>query len=597
MALLGHLPYTIMVSHCGGGYSRYESLAVTRWHSDGTRDASGQFCYVKDLATGRVWSAAHQPVCAPADWYRAYLATDRVTFHRADGDIETRTEIAVVPEDSAEVRRITLTNNGDTARELEVTSYGEIVLSPPEADRAHPAFGNLFVETEWHDWCSAITATRRPRSAKEQPLWCVHVVDTARERIGEVTCESDRARFLGRGRTTRDPAALEADGPLAGTTGAVLDPIFALRTRVRLEPGQSASVAFTTLVATSRDRAFELADRYHDPHAAQRALDLAWTSSQVELRELGLTPGDAAVFQELAGHLFYGGAPLRASPAELRRNRGSQPLLWATGVSGDWPILLAQIDGEEGLPTLRQLLAAHRYWRRRGMTVDLVIVDGHAPSYLQDLGDRITAAVYAVADGGSLDRPGGVFVRRRDLVGVDELLMLRATARVHIPCDGRPLGRILAAVMSTEASPEDDFDPPAPEIRAPERSDSRVVRAVRLIGARLPTLLAPLAYPAGSERRMRPRRSGAAAPAVFENGFGALRADGDYELQVCGDHVPPAPWSNVIANAARRVRGHRAGRRVHLGRQQLLLPAHALAQRSRERSGHRGRLPPRRGDR
>ncbi|HET9039358.1 MAG TPA: glucoamylase family protein, partial [Gemmatimonadales bacterium] len=462
VALLGHLPYTIMVSHCGGGYSRYESLAVTRWHSDGTRDATGQFCYVKDLSTGRIWSAAHQPVCAPADWYRSYLATDRVTFHRADGDIETRTEIAVVPEDSAEVRRVTVTNNGGTPRELELTSYGEIVLSPPEADRAHPAFGNLFVETEWHDWCGAVTATRRPRSAKEQPLWCVHVVDTGRERVGETTCESDRARFLGRGRSTRDPAALEADGPLSGTTGAVLDPIFALRTRVRLEPGQSASVAYTTLVATTRDRAFELADRYHDPHAAQRALDLAWTSSQVELRELGLTPSDAAVFQELAGHLFYGGAPLRASQAELRRNRGSQPLLWATGVSGDWPILLAAIDSADGLPTLRQLLAAHRYWRRRGMTVDLVILDSHPPTYLQDLGDRITAAVYAVADGGSLDRPGGVFIRRRDLIGADELLMLRATARVHIACDGRPLGRILAAVMASEAPPDEDFDPAPP---------------------------------------------------------------------------------------------------------------------------------------
>ena len=184
VALLGHLPYTIMVSHCGAGYSRYEGLAVTRWHSDGTRDSTGQFCYVKDVSSGRVWSAAHQPVCAPADWYNAFLATDRVTFHRADGDIETRTEIAVVPQDSAEVRRITVTNNSESSREIELTSYGEIVLSPPEADRAHPAFGNLFVETEWHGWANAITATRRPRSSTEKPLWVVHVVDGGRDRVG-----------------------------------------------------------------------------------------------------------------------------------------------------------------------------------------------------------------------------------------------------------------------------------------------------------------------------------------------------------------------------------------------------------------------------
>jgi cellobiose phosphorylase len=548
VALLGHLPYTVMVSHCGGGYSRYETLAVTRWQADGCRDATGQFCYVKDLSTGRVWSAAHQPVCAPADWYRAHLATDRVTFHRADGEIETRTEIAVVPEDSAEVRRVTVTNNGDDERELELTSYGEIVLAAPEADRAHPAFGNLFVETEWHEWCGAVTATRRPRSAGEQPLWCVHVVDTDRERVGPVTCETDRARFLGRGRSTRDPAALDSDGALSGTTGAVLDPIVALRTRVRLAPGQSASVAFTTLVAASRDRAFELADRYHDPHAAQRALDLAWTSSQVELRELQITPADAAIFQELAGHLFYGHPALRAPQAELRRNRGSQPLLWSVGVSGDWPILLATIDSAEGLPTLRQLFAAHRYWRRRGMTVDLVVVDAHPPSYLQDLSDRITAAVYAVGESGAFDRPGAVFVRRRDLLGADELLMLRATARVHIPCDGRALGRILVSAIASDAALADDSGAPGAETRAPERSDSRVLRAVRRIGARIPGLLAPLVAPRSYAHPHGTPPDAAPAPPSFDNGFGGLDPNGDYGIRVAGDRVPPAPWSNVIAN-------------------------------------------------
>jgi cyclic beta-1,2-glucan synthetase len=545
VALLGHLPYTIMVSHCGAGYSRYEGLAVTRWHSDGTRDHTGQFCYVKDVSSGRVWSAAHQPVCASADWYNAFLATDQVTFHRADGDIETRTEIAVVPEDSAEVRRVTVTNNSDEVREIELTSYGEIVLSPPEADRAHPAFGNLFVETEWHEWASAITATRRPRSSKEKPLWLVHVTDGGSHQTGPVTCETDRARFLGRGRSTGDPIALLNDGPLSGNTGAVLDPIFALRTRVRLDRGQSASVAFTTLVATSRDRAFDLADRYRDPHSAQRALDLAWTSSQVELREFQLTPGDAAVYQELAGFLLYGSQALRPPQSELRRNRGSQPLLWANGLSGDWPILLATIDSPDGLPTLRQLLTAQRYWRRRGMMVDVVVLNAHPSTYFQDLADRITAAVYAIADTTTIDKPGGVFVRRKDQLKPEDLLMLRATARVHIPCDGRALGKILANALPDELPVdelEETFTP-----RPPARSDSRVARAVQRISASMPAILSPLTTAAG----FRPSRATPSAPypmVTLDNGFGGLTPSGDYEIQVIGDIVPPAPWSNVIAN-------------------------------------------------
>ncbi|MGH7443917.1 MAG: glucoamylase family protein, partial [Longimicrobiales bacterium] len=412
VALLGYLPYTLMLSHCGSSRSTYDGLAVTRWRADGTTDDTGQFCYVKDVTSGRAWSVAHQPMCVPADHYRALLATDRVTFQRVDGDIETRTEIVVVPDDSAEVRRVTIINNSDDTRDIELTSYGEVVLAPGDADRAHPAFSNLFVETEWHAWCSAITATRRPRSAEERTLWCVHVATTAKQRVGDITCETDRARFIGRGRSVRDPIALERDGALSGTTGAVLDPIFSLRTRLRLAPGESGSVVYTTLVAPTRERAFELADRYDDPHIAQRAFDLAWTSAQVELRELGISSAHAAIFQELAGHLLYPREVLRAQHSDLSRNRGSQQLLWENGISGDFPIMLVTIDSVEGLPTLREILAAHHFWRRHGMKVDLVVLNAHPPAYFQELNDEVLAAVSAASGTGITDTPGGVHLRR-----------------------------------------------------------------------------------------------------------------------------------------------------------------------------------------
>ena len=552
VALLGHLPYTIMVSHCGGGYSRYEDLAVTRWRADGTLDRTGQFCYLRDLTTGRMWSAAHQPVCAPADWYRAYLATDRVTFHRADGDIESRTEIAAVPADAAEVRRITVTNNSDEPREIELTSYGEIVLAHPDADRAHPAFGNLFVETEWHDWCTAITATRRPRAAGERSLWCVHVVDAGDHRVGNVTWETDRARFVGRGRTLSDPRALDPHAKLSGTTGAVLDPIFALRACLRLLPGRSASVSFTTLVAPTLERAYELADRYHHPYAAHRALDLAWTSTQVELRELKISPTEAAVFQEIAGYLFYANPSVRAPQAELLRNRGSQPALWAAGVSGDWPILLATIDSPDGLPTLRRLLAAHRYWRRRGMMVDLVVLNTRPPSYLQDLQDKITAMIFSASDPGVIDQPGGVFARRRDLLSADAVGMLRATARVHVPCDGRAVGRILESVMARGAMPREAPAAIPTPARAADRTAPPALRALfRVIGDTSSRGFSDSA-PRITSLQIPPVASGSGVwndgVAPFENGFGALTPAGDYEMRVGGDHVPPAPWANVIAN-------------------------------------------------
>ena len=535
IALLGRLPYTIMVTSAGGGYSRYEELAVTRWRADGTTDDTGQFFYLKDMSTGEVWSAAHQPTCVSSDEYGVHLATDRVSFRRMDGDFETRTEITVVPEDSAEVRRVTVTNHSDTVREIELTSYCEVVLGSAAADRAHPAFSNLFVETEWHAWCTSLTATRRPRSADERRLWCVHVVHAGPCSVEPVSYETDRARFIGRGRSVREPIAMDRTAGLSGTTGAVLDPIFALRIRLRLEAGQSATAAFTTLVATTRERAFELAGRYHDPHAAQRAFDLAWASTQVELRELGITPTDAGQFQELAGRLLYPPSSSRADLDDREHNRGSQPLLWSIGLSGEWPIVLATIQSSEGLPTLRRLLSAHRYWRRRGMTVDLVIVNAHPPSYLQELHDAIVAMLHTLLASDDMDRPGGVFIRRLDELDADTLLMLRASAPIHVDCDGSVLD-----IVPEEPASRDTDHPDTPAYSEARRSDKLAGRVESQ----------PLLDQAGQTKASGNTDGASVQHSLIPpaNGFGRILPDGAYEIVVCGDRVPPAPWANVVAN-------------------------------------------------
>jgi len=553
IALLGSTPYMVMLNHNGSGYSRYESLAVTRWRADSTCDETGQFCYVNDITAGRVWSAAKQPVPTQADWSRAWLASDRVTLQRADGDIETKTEITVVPADAAEVRRVTLTNTGSYAHEIELTSYGEIVMASADADRAHPAFSNLFVETEWHAWCTAITATRRRRTPEDPELWCVHVIDAGRDRIADATCETDRSRFIGRGRSVRDPSAMQTVGALSGSTGAVLDPIFALRTRVRVAPGQSVSVAFTTLVATTRESAFELAGRYHDSPAAQRALDFAWTATQIGLAELGITPTNAAVFQDIAAQLLYGGASLAPPIDERRRNRGSQPRLWSYALSGDLPILLAQIDSVDGLPTLRELFAAHRFWRRRGLKVDLVVINAHSYDYLQELREGIGEAMVTAEDAMLIDQPGGVFVRRRDTFQAEDFLMLSATARVHVVCDGRPLARLLASAEervwdsaqgtgSVDGAPIQDRNMIA---AAPAEERSSALTAIASV---LRPLVAPLISRALRTRPADAERVAARLPLQFDNGIGGLDADGDYRVRVEDGRLPPAPWSNVIAN-------------------------------------------------
>ena len=374
IAILGSIPYTTIISNAGSGLTQYGPMAVNRWRNDGTRDNRGQWCYVKDLSNGRLWSAGHQPVCAEANWYRVLFASDRVTFMRRDGDIETQMEIAVASDDAAEVRRVTIVNRSAVPRDIELTSYSEIVLQPLDVDRSHPAFGNLFVQTEWLPDSSAILAVRRPRSVTEKVSWCGHVVAVGPGIKGTVTCETDRARFVGRGRSVRDPVALDERGELSGTVGAVLDPIFSLRATVTVPAGRSAEVTFTTFVGGERENAIQLADLYHDSYSARRALDLSWAQAQAELRDLGITPSDAALYQELAGHLVYAHPGFRGLAPKGEEVPLGQKDLWALGISGDWPILLATLDASAGLASVRQLLRVHHYWRLKGLTCDLVIL-------------------------------------------------------------------------------------------------------------------------------------------------------------------------------------------------------------------------------
>ena len=519
VGVLGNVPYTTLITNAGGGFSRYGNLAITRWRHDSTRDNYGQWCYVKDLSTGHVWSTAHQPSGTEPQWYRVLFASDRITFIRRDGDIDTVTEIAVASDDAAEVRRITLTNRSLQPRDIELTSYSEVVLSPPDADRAHPAFGNLFVQTEWIEGNAAILATRRPRSATEAPIWCAHVVACGPEAIGKVTCETDRAKFVGRGRSVRNATALDEGAELSGTVGAVLDPIFSLRTTVRIPPGASAHIAFTTFVTDNRERAIELADLYHDPYSARRALDLSWAQAQAELRDLGIAPADAALYQDLAGHLMFPHPGFRPPQSAVEENRLGQQALWTLGVSGDWPILLATIESPVGMPSVRQLLRTHHYWRLKGITCDLVILNVHPATYMQELSDQLLATAMASSEAGLLDRPGGVFIRRADVLKPEDITLLKAMARVQIDCDGLGLGNFL------EFPGVEDKYPPKLEI------ENRDI------------------VPLGATAIHADEQDPGTGLQCF-NGLGGFNDAGEYEIHLTGSDYPPAPWINVVGNAA-----------------------------------------------
>lgn len=450
--LLSNGRYSVMLSASGAGYSRWRDIAVTRWREDPTRDDWGYYVLLRDVHDGRTWAATTQPSGqAPANG-EILFDEDRAEFSRHDGSLSSVLEVLVSGEDDGEVRRITLVNNGRRSQEIELTSYAELVLAPAAADDAHPAFSKLFVQTEYVAEYAALVATRRLRSGTETPVWAAHFAVVEGALTAPVEYESDRARFLGRGRTLRDVLA-DLRRPLSGSAGTVLDPVFSLRRRLRIAPGEMARVSFWIVVAETREALFDLIDKHHERSGFDRARTLAWTQAQVQLRDLDIAPGEAADFQRLAAPLLYADARYRAPPESIRHGSGPQSGLWPLGISGDLPILLLRLDDSDDVEQLRQILRAHQYWRTKGLEVDLAVVNERASSYIQDLQVAIETAVRSspsrTREGDGAARRGQVHTLRADLMSQEGRALLLAVARVVLLARRGAIASQLAALCSS----------------------------------------------------------------------------------------------------------------------------------------------------
>ena len=506
--LLGSERYNVMLSAAGAGFSRWGEFEITRWRADPTRDNWGQFLYLRDLDSNLTWSATHQPLKRLARNMGVSFKPEKVEFDRRDSDIESRLEICVSPEDNVEIRRLTLVNHSSRARRVEATSFAELSLAPHNTDRAHPAFNKLFIQTGVIEERAALLAWRRLRQPKDTPVWAVHLTATSKP-MGAAQWETDRLQFLGRARSARNPVAL--DGQLSGTTGAVLDPCFALRREVTLEPGERVQICWVTGATDSQENANRLIERYGDFGACERAFDLAWTHSQLELHHLQIKADEAQSFQQLGGYLLYPNAALRAPGSRIRANNKQQSGLWSYGISGDLPILLVAIDNARDLIVVRQALKAHTFWRVRGMKVDLVIVNEQAGGYAQDLTETLRKLIEGATPYTGTEKPGGVFLRSVDTIPAEDMTLLLSVARVVLVAARGGISQQLGLV-------NDDMDAP-PRFVATEKA--RGENDLPLPFMELP----------------------------YFNGLGGFTQDGEeYAIYLGPNDVTPAPWINVFAH-------------------------------------------------
>jgi cyclic beta-1,2-glucan synthetase len=510
--------YSVLITATGGGYSAWKDIALTRWRPDTTLDDWGTWIYVQDEDGGATWSAGLQPTYVAADEQKVFFNSHYAEFRRQDGSLAVSTEVFVAPEDDVEVRLVTLSNHGDQPRNVRLVSYGEVVFAPQAADARHPAFNKLFIESKPLPRGNGLLFRRRKRSDSDEENFLIHALVTQK---GENTqlrprLETDRGRFLGRGRTTRRPSSLDAGSP--PTNGTSLDPLFSISQSVHLPPHATIRLAFLTIAANSVGKSQDILNRYASIDAIQAALEQARVLAEEEMNELAISHHQLNNFQTLLSLLVFPSHALRASQERLAANQKGQPGLWAFAISGDYPILLVEIQSERELTLVRELLQAHTYWRRRQLKIDLVFLDKKGTSYNQELSSQLYQLVASMESEGWLNRRGGIFLLHADQMGDADRILLETAARVVIDGARGTLAEHLQQISDLEHPP-----------------------------ARLPPLL-PL-LPDGLD--LQPT---AALPRpqdlLHDNGLGGFSPDGsEYCIYLTPGQVTPAPWINVVANS------------------------------------------------
>ncbi len=509
--LLSNGRYFVMVTHAGGGYSRWKDIAVTRWREDSTCDNWGSFCFIRDMESNEYWSSAYQPALQNGDHYEAVFSQGRAEFRRRDFAIESHTEIVVSPEDDVELRRLHLTNRSRKKRIIEVTSYAEVVLAPVAADNAHPAFSNLFIQTALLEDLNAIICTRRPRSQHEQPPSMFHLMKVYKAEVQHVAYETDRAKFTGRGNTLHGPLAMQPGQTLSSSQGSVLDPIVSIQYRIEIEPQKTAVVDMITGIAETKEKCNEMIDKYQDKFLVDRGFELSWTHSQVILRQINASETDAQLYARLASAVIYTDQEMRGAPDFISRNNRGQSSLWSHSISGDVPIVLVKIENAGNIELVRQMIQAHAYWHLKGIVVDLVIWNEDHGGYRHTLQNQIMSLVAPLVGAQIKEQPGGVFIRSADQLSNEDRVLFETVARL---------------VLS------DKFG-------SLEEQINRTVKIKNVIPYFTPLKFYPSIFTSVS------------LPENLQcfNGTGGFSADGkEYVMMTSPEKVTPAPWCNVIAN-------------------------------------------------
>jgi cyclic beta-1,2-glucan synthetase len=521
--LLSNGSYNVLISNMGSGYSSWRDINLTRWQPDGVLDPWGTWIYIQELGAGangsrqsKLWSAGHQPVPGNAAEMQVTFFAHMAVFQRMEEGIASTMEVTVAPDDPVEIRRIHLHNNDDHTHNLRLTSYGEVILTPQAADTRHPAFNKLFIESEFVPELNLQIFMRRPRSTQEPPIFMGHMLVVEGSQA-VVRHEADRYRFIGRDHTMRNPAALNSEQYLSGTAGATLDPIFALGQEIGLNPHESVNLAYLTFAGESREAVIELARRYRSWTLVVRSFHQANIAAQTWLGKQEIATQTLKDTLQLLSALVYPFKVVRTAPETIAANRLGQPGLWRFGISGDYPILLVELDNPKQIDLVREALQVYKYLRSRRFMIDVVILNRQQTDYGAELHGMLYRLISRMNGEDWLNQRGGIYILYGDQMGPEERILLQTAGRVLLTgANGSLANQMPGYSILVNHLPE--FTP------------------TRQVEVNPNASLPPQSLPLKDIGDLK-----------FSNGFGGFSADGhEYVIEMSPGKTTPAPWVNVI---------------------------------------------------
>lgn len=514
--LISNGQLNFMISNSGSGYCKENNLYLYRWREDVTEDNTGLFIYIKDLESKKYWSCTYAPTMEHGDFYEVIFNQDKAQFRKIYDNILTDLEVTISSEDNVELRSINIKNLSDETREIGIHSYGEIVLANYNDDLVHPAFSNLFITTEFVEEYNAIIGKRTPRIKGEKINYIFHTMNIKQDDINDnlrVEYETARINFIGRGRSKKNPIALE-NSILGNTTGVVLDPILSLAGKFTLKPEEKVEVIFATGICNSREECIRLASMYREFYNVERSFHMARLREQLQMEYLGYKSPQINLFSRMASRIIFISPLMKIKECHKNLMDKNQSNLWAFGISGDLPMILIKIRDEKNLYKIKQLLDAHEYWRLKGLIVDLIILNEEEVSYDNPVGGSIRYLINSTNCRELINRSGGVFILNENSMEKSDIQFLEKLSRIVIDSEQGSIGEQI-------------------EIEQKEQKDDEnsLRNTINYLNSKIT------------------KKKIAADELQFYNGYGGFCNNAkEYKIILNNFKNTPAPWINVISN-------------------------------------------------